>query len=440
MEDPNLPTRQTVKHKSELDRIFEEQCLFVSPLYAVAEGSEARDGGNTDNLPRRGGRGQVTNRGGDEAGAGFYEVLPDNSVIIHTTEHVDAVLEELSPSFVVVVSPDLAVTRHLEVYKAQHPKTTLRVYYLTYSQSVEEQRYMSEVRRETEAFKTLIENKATMVVPDDQDGKSTDVVTIAPDAPRPTSTRKGGTAPARRTKVIVDVREFRSALPSLLHSKGMNLEPLTLEVGDYILSPDICVERKSVPDLVGSFASGRLFQQAEKMTRFYKLAILLIEFDEHRPFGLQSVSSIGQDIVAGSITSKLVLLTLHFPTLRVLWMRSPHVTAQMFDELKQNQLEPDGAEAEKVGLEAEDARGQYAIVPQDILRKLPGINPNNVTYVMNHVESLHQLSTLSLDKLTALIGAVNAKQLHEFLHARGPTSLAAFQDAVLENTEETECP
>jgi DNA excision repair protein ERCC-4 len=220
----------------------------------------------------------------------------------------------------------------------------------------------------------------------------------------------------------------------------MNLEPLTLEVGDYILSPDICVERKSVPDLVGSFASGRLFQQAEKMTRFYKLAILLIEFDEHRPFGLQSVSSIGQDIVAGSITSKLVLLTLHFPTLRVLWMRSPHVTAQMFDELKQNQLEPDGAEAEKVGLEAEDARGQYAIVPQDILRKLPGINPNNVTYVMNHVESLHQLSTLSLDKLTALIGAVNAKQLHEFLHARGPTSLAAFQDAVLENTEETECP
>jgi DNA excision repair protein ERCC-4 len=440
MEDPNLPTRQTIKHKSELDRIFEEQCLFVSPLYAVAEGSEARGGGNTDNLPRRAGRGQVTSRGGDEAGAGLYEVLPDNSVIIHTTEHVDAVLEELSPSFVVVVSPDLAVTRHLEVYKAQHPKKTLRVYYLTYSQSVEEQRYMSEVRRETEAFKTLIENKATMVVPDDQDGKSTDVVTIAPDAPRPTSTRKGGTAPARRTKVIVDVREFRSALPSLLHSKGMNLEPLTLEVGDYILSPDICVERKSVPDLVGSFASGRLFQQAEKMTRFYKLAILLIEFDEHRPFGLQSVSSIGQDIVAGSITSKLVLLTLHFPTLRVLWMRSPHVTAQMFDELKQNQLEPDGAEAEKVGLEAEDARGQYAIVPQDILRKLPGINPNNVTYVMNHVESLHQLSTLSLDKLTALIGAANAKQLHEFLHARGPTSLAAFQDAVLENREETEFP
>ena len=68
-----------------------------------------------------------------------------------------------------------------------------------------------------EAFKSLIENKATMVVPDSQDGKSGDVVVIAPDAPRPTSTRKGGPGNVRRTKVIVDVREFRSALPSLLH-------------------------------------------------------------------------------------------------------------------------------------------------------------------------------------------------------------------------------
>ena len=40
-----------------------------------------------------------------------------------------------------------------------------------------------------------------------------------------------------------------------------------------VLSPTICVERKSIPDLVGSFASGRLFQQAEKMTRYYKVCV-----------------------------------------------------------------------------------------------------------------------------------------------------------------------
>ena len=44
-------------------------------------------------------------------------------------------------------------------------------------------------------------------------------------------------------KVIVDMREFRSELPSLLHKRGIEIEPVTLEVGDYILSPEICVER-----------------------------------------------------------------------------------------------------------------------------------------------------------------------------------------------------
>jgi DNA excision repair protein ERCC-4 len=59
-------------------------------------------------------------------------------------------------------------------------------------------------------------------------------------------------------QVVVDVREFRSTLPSLLHAAKLLVIPATLTVGDYILSPDICVERKSIPDLVSSFNSGRL--------------------------------------------------------------------------------------------------------------------------------------------------------------------------------------
>jgi len=47
-----------------------------------------------------------------------------------------------------------------------------------------------------------------------QDGKSGDVITIAPDAPRPASSRKGGLGQIRRTKVIIDVREFRSVYES----------------------------------------------------------------------------------------------------------------------------------------------------------------------------------------------------------------------------------
>lgn len=100
-------------------------------------------------------------------------------------------------------------------------------------------------------------------------------------------------------RVVVDMREFRSKLPALLYQvcsllwvcagcKFLRLSqlwfqanfeicPVTLEVGDYVLAPDVCLERKSLPDLIGSLASGRLFSQATAMSRCYKTAVLLIE-------------------------------------------------------------------------------------------------------------------------------------------------------------------
>lgn len=55
------------------------------------------------------------------------------------------------------------------------------------------------------------------------------------------------------------MREFRSSLPNLIDKARMQVIPATLTVGDYILSPEMCVERKSVPDLIQSFNSGRLY-------------------------------------------------------------------------------------------------------------------------------------------------------------------------------------
>jgi len=54
------------------------------------------------------------------------------------------------------------------------------------------------------------------------------------------------------------MHEFRSELPSLIHRRGIDIEPVTLEVGDYILTPDMCVERKRISDLIGSLNNGRL--------------------------------------------------------------------------------------------------------------------------------------------------------------------------------------
>jgi len=54
-----------------------------------------------------------------------------------------------------------------------------------------------------------------------------------------------------------------------------------------VLSPEMVVERKSLPDLHASLLSGRLAAQAEAMTRHYKTPLLLIEFDGDKTFALQ---------------------------------------------------------------------------------------------------------------------------------------------------------
>jgi DNA excision repair protein ERCC-4 len=51
-------------------------------------------------------------------------------------------------------------------------------------------------------------------------------------------TRTGGGKQAQKERrdIAVDVREFRSSLPSILHQEGMRLAPVTLTVGDFVVS------------------------------------------------------------------------------------------------------------------------------------------------------------------------------------------------------------
>jgi DNA excision repair protein ERCC-4 len=54
------------------------------------------------------------------------------------------------------------------------------------------------------------------------------------------------------------------------------------------------------------------------------------------------------------------------------------------------------------------------LTPQDLLLSLPGINSNNFRAVMNNVTDIAQLSQMSVQQLTPLIGPINAKKLATF--------------------------
>lgn len=155
--------------------------------------------------------------------------------------------------------------------------------------SAEEHKYVGALNKEKKAFESLILTKEHMVIslPDHPldvlHETQTDKLLLSLD----TRTTNRGTSSKGPRGVVVDVREFRSTLPSMLYGSGkFSVVPRTITVGDYVLSPEICVERKGISDLFQSFASGRLYNQAESMGRHYKYPCLLIEFSPDKVFAL----------------------------------------------------------------------------------------------------------------------------------------------------------
>ncbi|TRY83980.1 hypothetical protein DNTS_006298 [Danionella cerebrum] len=361
----------------------------------------------------------------------YYGILKEPLTIIHPLKgcsdpySLTRVLHEVEPMFVVLYDAELSFVRQLEIYKASRPGKPLRVYFLIYGGSTEEQRYLTALNKEKQAFEHLIREKAIMVVPEEREGRedtNLDLVRSQEPASAATNTRKaGGREEVKEPhRIIVDMREFRSELPSLLHRRGLDIEPVTLEVGDYILTSEICVERKSISDLIGSLQSGRLYTQCLSMTRYYRRPVLLIEFDPAKPFSLVARSDLRQEISASDVTSKLTLLTLHFPRLRLLWCPSPYVTAELFQELKHGRPEPDAAAAQAVTAQSEtvtESADVYNPGPYDFLLRLPGVNVKNFKSLIRHTSCLADLVTFSQEKLTEILGSSsNARQLYEFIH------------------------
>ncbi|XP_038942944.1 DNA repair endonuclease XPF isoform X3 [Rattus norvegicus] len=359
-----------------------------------------------------------------------YGILKEPLTIIHPLlgcsdpYALTRVLHEVEPRYVVLYDAELTFVRQLEIYRASRPGKPLRVYFFVYGGSTEEQRYLTALRKEKEAFEKLIREKASMVVPEEREGRDETNLDLARGTAAmdtPTDTRKAGGQERNGTQpsIVVDMREFRSELPSLIHRRGIDIEPVTLEVGDYILTPELCVERKSVSDLIGSLHSGRLYSQCLAMSRYYRRPVLLIEFDPSKPFSLAPRGAFVQEMSSSDVSSKLTLLTLHFPRLRLLWCPSPHATAELFEELKQNKPQPDAATAMAITADSETLpeSDRYNPGPQDFVLKMPGVNAKNCRSLMNQVQNIAELATLSLERLTGILGhSGNAKQLHDFLH------------------------
>ncbi len=182
---------------------------------------------------------------------------------------------------------------------------------------------MGALAQEKKAFESLIATKEHLVVslPDHPEDLQRELALDLSLSLDTRSTQRGSAVNNKVRQIVVDVREFRSTLPSMLHYSRFAVVPRTIYVADYVLSSEICVERKGISDLFQSFASGRLYNQAEAMTKHYKYPCLLIEFSPDKPFSLVAPQEVPVEIQQGAITSRIALLAMSFPNLKILWSR-----------------------------------------------------------------------------------------------------------------------
>ncbi len=136
-----------------------------------------------------------------------------------------------------------------------------------------------------------------------------------------------------------------------------------------------------------------------------------------------NASEDNESSTAPTVQAKLVLLTLTFPGLRIIWSSSPYATAEIFADLKMNQPEPDPIKAIMTGADGDpDVGNGVNAAAEELLRALPGIGSSGggrssvASAVMRKCKSVRELCKLSEESVKELVGVGSGKILYEFLH------------------------
>ncbi len=220
--------------------------------------------------------------------------------------------------------------------------------------------------------------------------------------------------------IIIDTRETTSRIPKLLKKEGARLRPQELEVGDYVLSNRLIVERKSYSDFISSIVDGRLFQpsspgQHSQLARLaqQKLPLLLIQL-ESEVLGRQ----IHINSVMGAISS--IILDFRIP---IIFTRSDSETATLLFQLaKREQIDS----TVEISLPSVTKKEQnIREVQLFMLAAIPGINIAKATELLTKFKTIQAIASADLEELTTVpqIGRKLATRIQTVLTSSGNSIL-----------------
>ncbi|ACV23893.1 DEAD/DEAH box helicase [Methanocaldococcus fervens] len=201
-------------------------------------------------------------------------------------------------------------------------------------------------------------------------------------------------------KIIVDVREKNMA--KLLHNYA-DVELKTLEVGDYVLSDRVIVERKTAEDFVNSIIDKRLFNQLKNLKKVEK-PLLIIEGE--------NFSRLHENAIKGAILS--IIFDFGIP---IVFTKNAEETADLLIKIaEKEQIKEKRAVMVRYGKTTMSLKEQQRF----IVESLPDVGGALADRLLKHFKTVENVFTAKEEELMKVegVGKERAKKIREVLTAK----------------------
>lgn len=204
--------------------------------------------------------------------------------------------------------------------------------------------------------------------------------------------------------IYADEREEDGVIEELKNI-GAFVKVMKLEVGDFILSERVAVERKTRKDFESSIIDGRLFKQAEELVQNFERGIFIIE-------GENFEERVNRNALLGALAS--LLIDFRLP---VLFTRNSKKTAEfLFSIAKREQLE----KKSEVRVKGEKRAKTIGEWQQMVIESLPNIGPKMAKALLSHFKTIRGVINANEKELKSInrLGEKRAKEIYKLLTAK----------------------
>ncbi|MFO7677054.1 MAG: DEAD/DEAH box helicase [Thermoplasmatota archaeon] len=191
--------------------------------------------------------------------------------------------------------------------------------------------------------------------------------------------------------ITVDYRESRSSISRYLSQKDITINTQQLDIGDYILSSRIGVERKQVDDFLNSLLEGKLFMQMRNLRSAYSRPLLIVEGD-----GLFTKRNINHNAIFGSFVS--IIVDFGIP---IITTANAHETADFLIVMAKREQKQEG---KSVAIRGEKWSMSEQERQQFIIEGLPNISAVLAQRLLQHFGSIRAIANASVDELCEVKG------------------------------------